>query len=155
MWYVISVIIGFIAGFLFMGWLCDPVLIGEELRGNKYNFNFVYSCKWIRLLQEGNSLAHYFEVNHVHSVAIYGMGELGKRLYEDLKKAGVTVNYVIDKDTRLQSGNYILLSPEDEFPKMDIIIVTAAFEFEDIKIKLIKKTDAKIISIKDIIDGVA
>ena len=155
MWYIIFIIIGFIAGFLLMGHFCEPVLIKEDFRASKYTFNFNYSCKWIRLLQEGKSLAQYFKDNQIDEVAIYGMGALGKRLYEDLQKANVTVAYVIDRDSRLQSEKYMLLSPEAEFPPMDTIVVTAAFEFEEIKTKLKDKTCAKIISLKDIIDEVA
>lgn len=155
MWHIISIISGFIAGFFLMGHFCEPVLIKEDFRANKYTFNFNYSCKWIRLLQEGKSLARYFIDNQIEEVAIYGMGELGKRLYEDLRMSNVKVTYVIDRDKNLQSENYRLLSPESEFPPMELIIVTAAFEFEEIEKKLREKTTAKIISLKDIIDGIA
>lgn len=155
MWYIISIIMGFAAGFLLMGHFCEPALIKEDFRANKYTFNFNYSCKWIRLLQEGKSLAQYFRDNQMDEVAIYGMGELGKCLYTDLQKSNVKVTYVIDRDNRLQSPDYTLLSPDSEFPPMDTIVVTAAFEFEEIKTKLKDKTCAKILSLKEIIDEVA
>lgn len=137
-----------------MGRFCEPALLQEEFRANKYNFNFVYSCKWICLLQDGKSVVQYFKDNNIQEITLYGMGELGKRLYKDLQESGVIVKYVIDRDKKLQNEKYTLLSPEDDFPQLETIVVTAPFEFQEIREALSKKTDAKIISLKEIIDEV-
>ena len=54
--------------------------------------------QWLRVRQEGKTLVEYFEKEGYKTVAIYGMKELGERLYDELQGSGITVEYIIDKN---------------------------------------------------------
>ena len=47
-----------------------------------YEVGFKILNKWLNLNHDGKSLQKYFDDNYIKTVAIYGMGELGKRLYD-------------------------------------------------------------------------
>lgn len=53
--------------------------------------------KWLEIRQMGQSLCEYFYLNNIQNIAIYGMGVLGCRLYDELEGSSVQVRYLIDK----------------------------------------------------------
>ena len=76
---------------------------------------------WLYLKMHNQSIIPYMKENGYIHIAIYGMKELGERLFDELDGTGIEVDYVIDKDTI--SGNYKLYSPEDDLPEVDCIVV--------------------------------
>ena len=51
----------------------------------KFEDYFAIVNKWLKNRNQHISVADYFKTNHYEKLAIYGMGEIGKRLYEELK----------------------------------------------------------------------
>ena len=96
--------------------------------------------QWLKLRQEGRSLVEYFEKNEYKTVAIYGMKELGERLYDELSGSNIEVLYAIDKRADRIYANVDIVTPEEEL-------------FDDIEEVLASKVDYPIISIEDVVYG--
>ena len=93
----------------------------------------------------------YFEKNNYKTVAIYGMKELGERLYDELKDSDVAVKYFIDKNAGELYADVDILTPDDELEPVDAIVVTATYYFDDIEETLGEKVEYPIVSLEDII----
>lgn len=118
----------------------------EKFKGYYYLLN-----QWLVLKQEGKSLEQYFVDNGYKTLAIYGMGELGNRLYEELKNSKrVKTEYVIDQNTTTYS-EVRMFDMEGTLPDVDVVIVTAIFAFDDIREELIKKLDVPVVSLNDVV----
>lgn len=110
--------------------------------------------KWLQIKNKNNSLRPYFEDNYLFNVAIYGLGAIGQRLYEELEMEEIDVKYGIDQNAKnIQIKGLEIKSLEDELPKVDAVIVTP-IAFYEIEKNLYKKMgdEAVIVSIEDIVD---
>ena len=79
------------------------------------------------------------------------MKEMGQRLFYELKNENVKV-YLIDKkadDIWFEQDIYF---PNEKLPDMDIIVITAAYYFDSIKLELESKVKCPIVSIEDVIN---
>ena len=101
--------------------------------------------------QEGKSLVAFFEQNDYKTVAIYGMKELGERLYDELKDTGIEVKYMIDKNADTIYADVDVVEPEDTLEEVDVIVVTAIHYFDEIEEALAEKIDCPVISLEDIV----
>ena len=107
--------------------------------------------EWLRLKQEGKSLVAFFEQNDYKTVAIYGMKELGERLYDELKDTGIEVKYMIDKNADTIYADVDVVEPEDTLEEVDVIVVTAIHYSDEIEEALAEKIDCPVISLEDIV----
>lgn len=107
--------------------------------------------QWISDKQQGKSLESYFVKNNFKTVAVYGVGQLGELLCDELNQfSEVSVKYGIDKMDVCTVENLDLYSMDDELPEVDVVIVTPVFAFDEIKTNLEKKVDCSIVSLKEI-----
>lgn len=120
-------------------------------RSDKYKIYYNTLNQWLKVKNEGKNLESYFVKNNYHTIAIYGMGELGNRFYEEIKNSKLDLKYAIDQNAQYTYSNLKLFGINDNFDKVDAIIVTAVFAFDEIKASLQNKTEADIISIEDIV----
>lgn len=107
--------------------------------------------RWLTIRQEGKSLTEYFKRNNYKTVAIYGMKELGERLYDELKDSGVTVKYIIDKNASDVYANEDVITPDEDLEPVDVIVVTAIYYYNEIEEMLLEKVDYPIVSLEDIV----
>lgn len=87
------------------------------------------------------------------------MGEIGNRLYEELKDSSkIEVKYGIDNNALDTYSELEVLSLEEytdlAADDIDVIVVTATFAFDDIKKSLSELLDCNIISSEDVVYGV-
>lgn len=122
----------------------------NEMLEKMYMF-YVLLNQWLSIRQEGRSLEEFFTEHNYNAIAIYGMKELGDRLYEELKDSGVSVKYAIDKNADFIYSEIDVVTPDADFESVDAIIVTAVYCFYEIEEILNKKTDIPVISLEDII----
>jgi len=113
----------------------------------------LYMCfdQWLRLRQEGKNLAEYFKREGYHTVAIYGMKELGERLYDELEGTGIIVQYIIDKNADQIYADVEVKTPDEKLDQVDAIVVTAVYYFDEIEEMLSEKVDYPVISLEDIL----
>lgn len=107
--------------------------------------------EWLIIKQTGRSFVEYFEKNQYKTVAIYGMKELGQRLYDELKDSNIKVAYAIDQKADKIYAEVDIVTPDDDLPKVDVIVVTAIHYFDEIEENLSGKVDYPVISLEDIV----
>lgn len=127
--------------------------LSDGMSKEKKYKNYYYMLNhWMQLRQEGKSLCRFFEKNGYKEIAIYGMGEMGRRLYDELVKSGITVKYVVDQYAEGLLGIEVKAVGSDaDFENVDVMIVTATFAFEEISERLKEKIDFPIISLDEVV----
>lgn len=80
----------------------------------------------------------YFQKNHIHSVAIYGNGYVGKLLRKNILNLGICDCFMIDKSP--QKDKYLVYTLNEIVPKADIVVISVFDEMG-----LIKKNVSQII----------
>lgn len=110
--------------------------------------------KWLKFELAGNTIAQYLKDKLFDTVAIYGLGMLGTSLVTELVNNGVEIKYGIDQDIyKGRQFNFPVYTLEDELPEVQVIIVTTTNIFFQVSKKLEKQSEAKIISIRTIVEG--
>lgn len=142
-----GVVIGVAGGSYFKG----KIISKSNERINKFKSYYNILNQWIVLDHEGKKLEQYFINNNYMKIAVYGMGEIGNRLYEELKNSSVKIDYVIDKNAESAYSELEIFSPEDMLGEVDAVIVTTAFAFEEIRDELSKKCNCPIVSLEDVV----
>lgn len=107
--------------------------------------------QWLSIRQEGKSLVSYFTQNEYGKIAIYGMKELGERLYDELKDSEVEIKYIIDKNADAIYADVDVVTPDDPLEDVDVIVVTAVHYFDEIEMMLEQKISCPIISLEEIV----
>ena len=113
--------------------------------------NSIYA-KWIaRKQKDNNGISEYLLQNGYHTVAVYGLGQIGKMLIRELSGTEIEVKYAIDRNAEKILSDITVYSLEDKFETVDLIIVTIPNGFHRIKETLRNRTSIEIRSIEDII----
>lgn len=120
-------------------------------KASKFKTYYNTLNRWLELKQKGISLDKWFQKNGYKNAAVYGMGELGNRLYEELKDTEIKVKYAIDQNAYGVSLDIPIYQKEDELPDVDVIVVSAVFAFSEISGELEKKCTCPVVSLEDIV----
>ncbi len=152
--FIATLAIGAVSGIYYITKLKNKDLDRISKKVNKFRGYYNVLNQWMLLKNQGKSLTEYFNDNGYTSIAIYGMGEVGNRLYEELKNSEIEVKYAIDKSAGSAYAELSVYDPEDEFDTVDTIVVTAVFDFDEIEKDLIKKTDIPVISLEEVVFGI-
>ncbi len=107
--------------------------------------------QWVRLHQMGKSIEGYMKHHGYKKVAIYGLKELALLVYEELKGSSVEVLYGIDKNPQNVCLDIDTITPDEDLPAVDAVIVTAVYYYDEIKRELSEKVSCPIISLEDIV----
>ena len=110
--------------------------------------------KWLEIEQKGRSIRSYFTENGYKTIAIYGMKELGERLFDELKDSEVEVKYIIDKKADMMYADVDIVTPEEPLDEVDAIVVTAIHYMDEIEEMLEQKVDYPILSLTEIVEEV-
>lgn len=123
----------------------------EKDFGRKITSYYHLLNNWLRLKQQRGTITDYFVKNEIHSIAIYGYKELGERLYDELRNTEIEVKYIIDKNISKVQAEVDVYSPDEELPKVDAIVVTATYYYDEIEDELYDITECPIISLEDVL----
>ena len=109
--------------------------------------------RWIMIRNDGYSIKKYFTDNGYSTVAIYGMGELGMRLYDELIGSGILVKYVVDQNiVNIPDKKVAVVNKDETLEDVDVMIVTAVFAFNEIKQEIENKVKFPVVSLCEVID---
>ena len=125
--------------------------VNKKTPAKKSSFSEIQQT-WRRLQEKGIFIADYFEKRNLQNIAIYGMGNLGCQLYDEIMSSDMLhVKYVIDQnDAGL--GEYIKVTkPEERLENIDILVVAMSAGEQEI-INQYKGNDYIVVSIAEILD---
>ena len=149
---VLSALLGAVAGAVGSGYAGQKKVDQKTEKVDKFKGYYNMLNQWLLLKQEGKSLEKYFAENGYKTIAIYGMGEMGNRLYDELKNSSVVeIKYAIDKNAAGTYSELEVFDPDDEMTEVDAVIVTAIFAFDEIEDELSEKIQCPIISLEDVV----
>ncbi len=148
---ITSLVFGLLAGGCISSYFKNRIIQQENKKISKFKNYYYLLNKWLSLKNEGIDIKTYFTQNNIKTIAIYGMGELGDRLYEELLKSNITVKYGIDKNAGSTFSELEVYDLDSELPEVDAIVVTAVFAFDDIKEELNNRVDYPVISLESVI----
>ena len=144
-------ILGFIFGGISIGYIKSNSNKKEREMGVKMTKYYFTLNNWIEIKQDNKNLSMYFNTMGYKTVAIYGMKEVGERLYKELKDSEVVVKYAIDQNAEGIYSDVDIYSVDDELPDVDVIVVTPTYYYNSILKNLKDKVKCPIISLDDII----
>ena len=153
--FIIGSILGYLIGFI-IGYEKERKIKNTEIellskKVNKFKCYYNTLNEWMIQKNNNMKLEEYFIRMGYQTIAIYGWGELGKRLYEDIKHSSINVKYVIDRAIGVINSEPIILDSTMDLTEVDAIIVSAIYEFDEIAIELKDNTKSPIISLEVII----
>lgn len=111
--------------------------------------------KWMQLEEKGKTIHDILHARGYHTAAIYGMGYLGKRLYERLTAEGADILCGIDKNAHYMYKNlYVYAIDDEDLPDADVIIVTPIYFYKEIRDTIKEYRSADVCSLYDLLDDV-
>ena len=146
--FAIASVIGAVAG---VGYLKEKKVSQKQAKVDKFKGYYNMLNEWLALKQGGKSLDEYFKQNNYKTVAIYGMGEMGNRLYDELKTTDIEIKYAIDKNVDTVYAELEVKEIDDELPDVDVVVVTATFAFDDIVESIQDKFICPIVSLENVV----
>lgn len=105
---------------------------------------------WERREQEGNGIIKWLFQKGIRQVAIYGTGELGLRLFEQLQESPIEISYCIDKRGKDYKNEITCYTEPKELPYTDLIIDTTSGLPKE-TVNQIKEQGLKMISLQSIL----
>lgn len=117
----------------------------------KNHFMYEFMNRWLLLKQKGIQLSSFFVRQSIHSVAIYGIDHMGKRLYDELKGSPIKVAYAIDRNPRKMDWKIPVYFPNDVLESVDAVVITPLFDYLDIKKMLESKMNCRMLFIEEVL----
>lgn len=109
--------------------------------------------KWLEIRQEGHLLDEYFKQRDIHSIAIYGMGALGCRLYDELENSDIEVKYLLDRNPNGMDKVFKFASLDKEILDVDAVIVTVVSGEKQIVNEIRKQEYKNVTGLSEIINS--
>lgn len=113
--------------------------------------------KWFQLERRGIQIEKRIAEMGMKHIAIYGYGILGKQLYQVCREKEIVIEYLIDKNPEVFRDNLNVCEPISdlsrlEYLKIDLIVITTIYYFEEICQELKPLTEARLISLEELVE---
>ena len=132
----------------------DDSMSEKEALLQKERVNGWVVKRWLQNKIDGKLLSDYLRRKGLREIYIYGFGDLGKLLNQELLNSDVTVKAFLDRraDQFNDTDIPVILteSASDRLP----VIVTVIYEYEKIKIDLERRGFNKVLSLKSAVEGI-
>ncbi len=107
--------------------------------------------KWLYLRNKGIFLRDH-QLLKSQTLAVYGIGNLGKRLIEELLMDDRGIAFAVDKKGDDMYADFDIYNGSTCLPPADVLIVSMIGEFDEIKTNMDKVFDGEIVSLESIVD---
>lgn len=114
---------------------------------------FPVVLKWLEIRQNGHFLSEYFRKNNIYTIAVYGMGALGCRLYDELEGSDIQVRHLIDRNPNGMDKIFEFSLLNKEKLDVDAVVVTVIFSEEKIINEIKGYGYTKVIGLREVIDS--
>lgn len=108
--------------------------------------------KWLWIKERGVSFEEYFKKKHIKSIAIYGLGSLGKHFYQELKDSSIEIKYVIDKRKTIKDIMLEIYDIEEAPFSVEAVVVALDYEYYNVVTLLRTRGFENIILLEEIVD---
>lgn len=132
-------------------YICSGIDKQNVLRRKKFESFYNLTERWITIHEEGKSLESILIERNIKTVAVYGLGKLGKHVVTQLKGSRVSVAYAIDRAVKGYWQDVEVKPLQGHIPDVDAIIVTAINDMDSIEKNLKKYTDCTILSLEELL----
>lgn len=124
------------------------ILMKNSIRDKK-----IYRCmdRWMQLWEKNISLSEYLIKKKIDTIAVYGIGILGRHFVYEMEHSEIEIKYLIDRKARKSFSGYRIVKPSDELEAVDVVVVTAINDFEEIYEALKEKVNAQIVSLEELV----
>lgn len=121
-------------------------------REKKFVDYFNLLNNWFDMKERGQSVVDVLNQKGYNTIALYGMGKIAKHFVNEIADSNINLRYAIDRrgDGKENYGIKVY-ALGDNIEPVDAIIVTAVFDFKNIKTELEKKYDYLVVSLEEII----
>lgn len=128
-------------------------VVAREKTLQKYMQFYRIMIRWLSAKQEGHEIASYLKSRGIKKVAIYGYSDMGKLLYKELLQSSIAVTSILDKrDIQCSSSNLQIQLPSKGDTKVDAVLVTAVYYYDEIKLELMRLGYQNILSLQEIVE---
>ncbi len=107
--------------------------------------------QWLILKHEGKNIDDWLIKRKYLNISIYGMGVYGRHLVRELSKSKVVILYGIDQKQMEPYNGIDVYRPENDLPKVDLIVNTVICCKETVADTLRDISDAPIIGLDDLV----
>lgn len=121
------------------------------MRIGKFEMYYNLLERWLTVHEEGRTLSDILAQREIFTIALYGMGKIGKHVINELKGSSITVVYAIDKAKSGLYDSIVVKRIDDTLPKVDAVLVAAVYDFDEIEETLRKYVTYPIISLEEIL----
>lgn len=128
----------------------NRIICRKQESAEKFRIMYQMMERWMQIKQEGRTIAEFFKVAGYHNIAIYGMGDIGQLLLQELNQTGITVLYGIDKSSDIKTSVPVY-QPTQKLHNVDAVIVTAIAYYDEIEEMLSKTLKCPIVSMENIV----
>lgn len=112
---------------------------------------YALTVDWIRMVQSKKSIVDYLNRWNYKKICIYGLSDVGYRLYDELKDSEIDIVCMIDKNAFGKFENIDIVNLDQPIPECDLIIVTPVYYINEIEIDLRDKVSCPIMALDDMI----
>lgn len=149
--FIVGAAVGVISGTAGSLKCFEKKIIKGEKESYKFRGYYELTRKWVEAYQLGKSLEDLLLEKGYENIAIYGMGDVGCLLFRELEPSKIKVKYGIDKGTIGRGFHLQIVAPSNDMEKVDAIIVTAVFAFDEIKAMLESMVNCPVVALDDLI----
>lgn len=132
-------------------YICKEIDKQNVIRRKKFESFYNLAERWITLYEDGKSLEYILEERNIKTVAVYGLGKLGKHVVTQLKGSEVKVVYAIDRAVKGYWQDVEVIPLQGHIPNVDAVIVTAINDMDAIERNLKKHTSCTILSLEELL----
>ena len=119
----------------------------ESTKKNNYYYSLLKL--WVSKRNSGKRLGEYLRQHGIDRVAVYGNGDLGRLLCEELEQDSIVIEYVLDRNKT--KSDYPVYALGEKIPQPKAVIITPYLEYDQIIERLRKDVECEMISLEDII----
>ena len=112
---------------------------------------FLLMNRWLQNEHKEKKIADYLKEKGIHNIIIYGVGDIGKNLYQQLKSEEFEIKYLVDQNKNQTLDGRGIKGLNDKMDSTDAVIVTAIYYFEELEEELKMRFGCPVISLADIV----
>lgn len=102
----------------------------QQTRRYKKKYDLLY--QWMKLKQNNVEIIEFFQDRKIESAAIYGLGDLGQLIYNDLSPFGI-IKFGIDRQAVSEIEQLPIYSLEKVQQSVDAILITPVLITDEIE----------------------